>query len=72
MYDIPTLLALRLLADAARVQQQTLETLAVDETGTHQARQLLQQLDALLKEMIDPEQLDTLAQEHSRLGRQLG
>ncbi|AXA68886.1 MULTISPECIES: hypothetical protein [Pseudomonas] len=72
MYDIPTLLALRLLASAVRVQQQTLETMALDEPGTHQARELLHQVDALLEEMIDPEQLQTLVDEQHRLSRKVG
>ncbi|SEP48001.1 MULTISPECIES: hypothetical protein [unclassified Pseudomonas] len=72
MYDIPTLLALRLLASVARVQQQTLETMALDEPATHQARELLHQVDALLEEMIDSEQLETLAQEQKRLSRKEG
>lgn len=72
MYDIPTLLVLCLLASAVRVQQQTLETMALDEPGTHQARELLHQVDALLQEMIDPEQLQTLADEQHRLSRKVG
>jgi len=72
MYDIPTLLALRLLARAVRVHQHTLEAIALDEPGTHQARQLLHQVDALLEEMIDPEQLQTLVEEQRRLKRKVG
>ncbi|WP_027601792.1 MULTISPECIES: hypothetical protein [Pseudomonas] len=72
MYDIPTLLALRLLASAVRVHQHTLEAIALDEPGTHQARQLLHQVDALLEEMIDPEQLQTMVEEQHRLKRKVG
>ncbi|MDT3722479.1 hypothetical protein [Pseudomonas oryzihabitans] len=71
MYDIPTVLALRLLTSTARVEQQTMETMALDKPGTHQARELLHQVDALLEEIIDPEQLETLVQEQKRLSRKV-
>lgn len=72
MYDIPTLLVLRLLADVIRLQQQTLETWVINEPGTHQVHELLRQVEVLLEEMTDPEQLQTLAQEKRRLSKAVG
>jgi len=72
MYDIPLQMALRLLADVARTQQQVLQRLTCEDATVRQAQQLLDQIERLLDEMLDPDQACSLDQELRRLARQAG
>ena len=72
MYDIPLQMALRLLADVARTQQQILQRLTCEDEAARDAQQRLDQIEKLLAEMLDPDQASSLDQELRRLARQAG
>jgi len=72
MYDIPLQMALRLLADVARTQQQVLQRLTCEDATVRQAQQLLDQIERLLDEMLDPDQACSLGEALRRLARQAG